>query len=607
MARFPHAQVHGLGPRSQRPASKGSGATTALGPFALPAPARLLWFALVVALLLRLIAPLLPGHGWWGVDLLRDSPQAGLLGWLACALALVPALSAPLVARLPRAARDTRGWTLALAVLLGLLAWNFPERAFLTGDTALRHGRFAVFEHPELLVPQALPADLLLHYTLPRWMQAHTPIDVEHAARLWGTLLAAASALTAWSLSRAAAKRGAAAFAAATAAAFTATLALCNGYAKSIVELNVVVLVAAGALLSLARGDRGIARLGLAVGIALVLHRSALALVPAWLAGLLMVQLRDAGAWKRPASWLGVLAPLAALALTGARSLRTLTTFDASHHLSGTATSGGSWLAATFSPLHLLDVLQVVLLTAPLAIPLGVLLIGRPALWRRAELAVFAALVLPQLAMLLLVHPQQGLFRDWDVFVTAGVALSALAAWLVAEAIDSHEGAAWLALPVALMAAVPATQWLALQSDVPRALARAEAVLAGPPQRPYAEIAQGFDHIGMVRFNRDEFQQADEAFRRSIAAAPNPRLYVQWGMSATMQRRPEEAMQHYLDAVRLDPQLAAGWKGVAAAAAALDDLDRMRQAAAALRVLAPDDPTTQDALDYLKARAPGGE
>ncbi|MFN8586933.1 MAG: hypothetical protein U0704_03950 [Candidatus Eisenbacteria bacterium] len=574
--------------------SSRSGPVAALPFTELPAPARALFLLLAATALLRALAPLVPGRWLWGVDLAHDlAPLAFWPAWLALAATLAwPALSGRLVAV---AGRPRWPHALALAALVAALAWMFPEHAFVTGDTSLRHGAFARLEHPEQFAPQALPADLALHHALPRAMAAALGVPHELAGRLWGLALAFAWVFAAWFLARAVARSAAGTWAALAAAAFGAQLALLNGYAKSTVEMNVCVLVLAAALLALARDGRRLGVAGLAVAIALVLHRSAIALVPAWLAALALGATAKRDARPSVGDWLLAATPLAAFVVVGPRMWTTFRSFDATRH----APLG----LHAFAPAALGDAVQTLLLLAPLAL-LALALFARAAWWRRREVLALAALVLPQLALLVFVRPQQGLFRDWDVYVGAGVALSALVAWLVAEALDETPAAAWLALPVLLAAAPTAIQWLAHQSDMPRALARASDLLAGPPARTANERASGYDHLGMMWMAAGDHANADRAFARAVEAAPNPRLFVQWGMNSTMAGDYAAAREHYARAVSLNPDLTMGWKGLATCASALGDVPAMEQALVGLRRLLPNDPLTHDAEAWLQTNRP---
>src|SRR5439155_18939557 len=181
-----------------------------------------------------------------------------------------------------------------------------------------------------------------------------------------------------------------------------------------------------------ARTGTGLGTLGVAVGLALVLHRSALALLPAW-AVCAALALR-AGAWRgrqaerapRPAELgeppqaapsrppaisrqprlatlaglvSGLVAPPLALAIVGPRLVHIVGSFDTQKHMQGG--NAGATIAAALGPGHLLDVLHTVCLLVPVAplVPLLLWLGPRPS---RRETLALGALVLPPLALLLL-------------------------------------------------------------------------------------------------------------------------------------------------------------------------------------------------------------
>ncbi len=567
-----------------------------------------LFVALAATLALRAIAPFVPGRAWWGADLGRDlAPLAFWPAWVLSAAALVPALSARLALRLPVPGRaGATALVTAIALACGLLALASPERTLLTGDTAMRQGGFFAAPHPGAANPQAMPADLALHYHLPRAIAARTPLSPVEAARAWGALLAVAYVLAAWKFARTVATGAATTYAAFAAAAFTGGLALFNGYAKAPVEIECLTLVVAAAGLSIARGGGGAALLGLATAAALVLHRGALVLLPAWAAGLGLLLRRGRPARRGAGAWIGLLAPVAALAWAGPRLARTLSGFDLARHFEAAGAGGATGFAAAFSADHLHQASQAILLLAPLALALLALLVALGREWRRPAGLVLAALALPHLALLLLVRPQQGLFRDWDVFVGLGVVLSAAAAWAVARALDARPGRAWLAIPVALVAIAPSVQWLVLPSEPSRALARGASILEGPPPRPVRERAFGFDHIGYAYLDLGQYEPALDNFMRSLAAAPNPRTYVHVGMALTMLGRDDDALRSYATAVRLNPDLLQGWQGVAAAASRLHDLPHLAVAARALAKLDPDGSITRSAAAAVEAEKAAG-
>ena len=584
----------------------------------LPAAARALYAAALVLLALRVLAVLLPGRWLWGLDLGRDLAPAAFLLPLAATLALfVPVLARAVAGAVPRGPSAFSGLAIALAVALAAFAWAHPDHALYTGDASLRHAAFATVAHPEQFAEQAMRGDLVLHHTLPRWVAAHSPWSAEQAGRAQGALLALLTALAAWRLALALGADGAVALCVMAVAACTGALALDNGYGKASVEVACLTSIAAVGVARVASAGRGLGTVGVAVGVALLLHRSALALVPAWAVSVVLAL--HPGAWRdtaaeprqalqdqlalrplqRLAMLFGLLAPPVALLVVGPRLIHVLTTFDAHRHVQ----AGGAiaTIAFAFSPAHVLDVLHTLCLLVPI-VPLLPLLMWLTPRTPRREAVAFSAFVIPPLGLLLLVNPQHGLPRDWDVFAFAGSALAAVVAWRLAGVMGAMvRPARWLAVPLTLVAMVPALQWAALQSDSERTWSRAEAILLGPPARPANERADGLGTIGMMRFGRGQYAPAARLFQRSAEAAPNPRTFVEWGMAETMLGNPAEAMAHYTHAAALNPNLPSAWRGVAAAASALGDRPRMEAAVRNLERLEPGGQTRHDARAWLEA------
>jgi len=570
---------------------------------ALPTAARALFAGSLAVLALRALAAILPGRYLWGLDLARDVPPfAAVLG-----LALPLALHAPPLARgvarlVPRGGRAQDALAVTLAAALALFMLAHPDRALFIGDASLRHGAFSQVEQPEKFAVQAMRGDLFLHHAVPRWVAEHTPWSAEAAGRAQGALLALIAALAGWRLAAAAGTKGELALAVAAIAACTGALALDNGYGKASVEVACLTgLVAVGVLRAArasAQGDdgaTGVATVGACVALGLLLHRSALALLPAWAIAVALVV--RAGTWRRPAAIAGALAPLVALAIAGPRLVQVMGTFDREHHLAGGLVHT---LAAGFSPAHLVDVAHTLGLLVPLVLLLPLLLLLPPRPPAREALA-FALYALPPLALMFVVLPQQGLPRDWDVFALAGVALAAVIAWRVAAVLGALPRARWLALPLAVSAACPALQFAALQSDGERTWARAESILIGPPARDASERAQGLSTMGMLYYGGGDYPRALALFERSAEAAPNPRTFAQMGMALSQMERWPEALARYRYAVSLNPDLVTGWRGVAAAASAVGDRGAMLDALHALERLQPDIDVLPDMRRWLEA------
>jgi len=546
-------------------------------------------------------AQLLPGRWLWGFDLGRDLAAGAMIAGLVVTLACcVPAAARALAALAPKGPRALAILAAAVALGFALFAWTHADRALYTGDASLRHAAFAAIAHPEAFAQQSLRGDLVLHHSWPRWLAAHTPLSAEQAGRLQGACLALLTVLAAWRLARALGADGVVAVAAMIVAGCTGALALDNGYAKASVEVACLTTIAAVGVARAARDGRGLGTAGVAIGLALLLHRSALLLLPAWIACVALGwRFALAGpARQRVAALAGLLAPPVALALVLPRLVQVIGSFDTRHHV---APGGpGATLAFALSPAHLLDVVNTLVLLVPLAPLVPVLLAVTPRPERRGVLA-FAAFALPPLALLVAINPQHGLSRDWDVYAFAGSALAAVAAWRIAAVVAAAPRARWIAVPLVALTLFPVLQWAALQSDAERMWSRAEAVLVGPPARPASERADGLGTIGMLRYGRGQFAAALRLFQRSAAAAPNPRTFVEWGMAETQLGHPDRALVQYRHAASLNPDLVTAWRGVAAAASALGDRARMAEAVQNLERLEPGDETAKQGRAWLEA------
>ena len=561
-----------------------------------PSAARALWAASIGLLLLRSLAALLPGRWLWGLDLARDLGPLAAVAGLALPLALhVPALARAAAGLVPRSARAQQVFAVALAATLAVFMLTHPDLALFTGDASLRHGAFASVGRPEKFAVQAMSGDLVLHHDLPRWVSQHTPWSADQAGRAEGALLAFLTALAGWQLAGALGAKAELAIAVGTIAACTGALALDNGYGKASVEVACLTGIAAVGVVRAAREGTGLGTVGASVALGILLHRSALALLPAWLVSVVLVV--RAGEWKRPAAIAGALAPLVVLGAVAPRLVQVLGSFDREHHLSGGV---AHTLALALAPAHLVDVVHTLCLLVPLVLLLPLLAFLAPRPPGRETLAL-TSLALPPLALLVVVQPQQGLPRDWDVFAFAGVALAAIVAWRVAAVLGAEPRARWLALPLAVSAACPTLQFAALQTDSARTWARAESILIGPPDRDASERARGLSTMGMMHYGRGDYVRALALLERSADAAPNPSTFVEMGMALTMMDRPQEALARYRRAVSLDPDLLIGWRGVAASASAVGDREAMLDAVHALERIEPDSAVLPEMRAWLEA------
>jgi hypothetical protein len=568
----------------------------------LPPKARALWIALALLWAMRAIAMLAPGRYLWGLDVGRDTPAAfAWTLWALGALALIPAIARAAAAALRRKPRGTLIRALVLALAAAAFLWAHPDRVRFTGDADIRGAAMLDVARPESLIPQAMPGDLFLHVRAPIALHAHG-VKPPLYARSLGALLAALSMLVAWRLARVLDVRGATALAVIVTAACTAALALYGGYAKGSVELVLITMAAGVSAVAIAREREGLLPLALLTSAGIIMHRAGLLLLPLYVAALVSeVARRRTAALARWDFWAALAAPVATLVWLGPSLLHIVSGFDATHHV---AQGQGGVLAYALRPSHLRDVANLCVLLVPVAPALLVLAVRARERGAREGVLLASALV-PALAVLLFLRPQQGLFRDWDVFAGTGALLAVTLAVYASDLFERERAAAWLAVPLLFMSAVPALQWVSIQHDEPRGLERAWQQLQGPPAAEDEARARGFSSLGMHYYGSDWTRFAD-ACSLSIASAPNPSVYVQWGMAKTMLAQYAPAQQAYLHAAQLNPQLVLAWRGVAASSSALGDLPHMQQAVDHLRVLDPNGPTTRDAMEYLAQQSKRG-
>jgi cytochrome c-type biogenesis protein CcmH/NrfG len=571
--------------------------------------ARTLWLALVVLASLWAAGAFAPGMGGWGFNVLRFSPPVpGWTIWAASALLLVPALARPIAHALERAGESRRlrlALTLAWVAGAAALAWGLPDRVAFTGDFLLRQGAALDPLPPRHVFPQALPLDVALHYHLLRLAIGAGLASTETAARVLGALEAASLAGLGLAFARALGLRDAAGLAAASIVLFGGWLGLFTGYSKAFTELVVLeVAIAVIALRALPAGA-GLPWLGVALALAFALHRSALAFIPAGVLALVMgARARGAAGARSPGVIAAVAMPLGVLVALSPWLVRTLTGFDWAHHMAPPQVlhGGGLWGAA-LAPLHLLDLVNLVALLAPVALllPALVLAAGR-GLLRGPEGRLLLALAVPQLVLMLLVHPSQGAFRDWDVFAPAGVALALLASLAVVRILGASPAYRWLGVSVAAAVAAPATLWLVHAADFDRGLDRVVAFASEAPVRSEVERGLTWEFLGTSANVHGRTELAADAMGHAAALTPSARVIMEWGMAEAARGDYGMARRAFEQAAARDPTQQRIWMNLVNTCMRLDDLAGARRAAQQLVRLMPGNAPAAQMLAEIERR-----
>ena len=536
-------------PAANKPAATKPAATLPARRSNPPAPSRkvenILLGTMAFMALARGMASLAPGHWLWALDLFRWAPGWTWGLWAASALALVPALASwidPVGTYIGE--RLERGWAWALLVcaIAAARVFVFPDQMHYVGDSLIRADAVSEGLPARALTPQALPLDVWFHSTLPAWL-AHAGVAPLVAMRLLGAAEAGVLAALAIAFARTLGLRGGALLGTAALVFWGGWLALYTGFGKAFAELVLAALALATLGVSVARGRHPVA-FGAVLAFALLLHRSALGFLPAaiymWLAG-------RVAAGRGARVWVGVALPAVALLALAPRLWQSMHAYDTTH-FTAAGESAGAALARLFAPLRLLDLVNLALFLVPL-LPLLFLLSGRrerPAPLLEPESKRYLVLLaVPFVVALFFLRPAQGIARDFDDYSTGAMTIAVLLAARVGSRLREVSRAGWMAAALGLGSAAPVGAWLALESDVPRGLARVEAWLEGKPERSEDERAKTLDYLGGRWFRAGRFDLAEEALGKAAALAPSPRLVLGWASAAERARDFETAERAY--------------------------------------------------------------
>lgn len=570
-----------------------------------------LWISLAVLAVLRALFAFVPSMWAWGFDLLRFvAPIPGWTLWALSGLTLIPAVGRPSWRGLEATGRmlgSRPGLAYALSGIGGaVLVWAFPDVVRFVGDSLLRVRPVDRPEDLAVLFPQALPLDVLLHLQLPRMLAKWLFIDVTVTARVLGALEAGLLAMLAVGWGRALGLRGAVALAASAVVFFGGHLGVFTGYPKAAAELALLTLAVGVFGLRVLREDPSswlLFALGTCAAAGFALHRSALA----WLPALAFVAWHAARApawqpfWRRPLVRAGAILPIALLAAMLPRIVHTVFHFDPVH-LAPPEVQRLGVLRAMFAGARLADVFNIIALLSPLALGVAAAAAGsrwRPPAERGREALFLALLAVPWIGLLLIVHPIQGLFRDWDIFVATGVALSLASAWWAAAVLTRAPAWAWLSVPLALGAVATTTQWLLHSADLERGLGRVETYLREPPERSREERARLLEFIGLRANQLARWDQSADAMERAAELTPRPRILMIWGVAEQARGNGRVAQDIYRRMVVIAPDDARGWDGLANVSWKLGDWAETRRALFEVQRLIPGDPVAQGILERL--------
>lgn len=565
-----------------------------------PVSAITLWAALAVLALLRAVLSAPGSMSGWGFSLLRfGPPELSWMLWVLGVMLLVPAIARALTASLERVTPRPGIAAILLALLLAVAVLFWPDRVHFVGDFLLREGTAARALKPAGLFPQALPLDVFLHYGVPRALADAWNIPTAVTERALGAFEAAGIGALGFAFARALRMEGARAVAIGLVTACGGFLGIFTGYGKAIAEMTLFTLAIGVFALRARESPRWLLAVGLTVAFGFILHRSALALLPAAALAVVLTWRAHPRAWRDPLVAIGLVAAVATAAIMLPRIVTTMQRFDPVHFTPLERGAGGP-LAPLTSGTRLLDLINVIGVVSPLAllIPVVAATVG----WRTLVSPtgwVLATLAAPWIGMTLLIHPPQGMFRDWDNYSAAGVALSMISAWLIAVSVGERRSWRWLTMAAALAAVGPSLQWLALHADIDRGLTRIQAYLSEPPRRSDVERGRVWDFLGIRNAQLGRWDASAEAMAHAAETSPSARVLLQWALAEQARGRSAVARDLFRRVTDINPGDARAWYGLAAESWNLGDDDECRRAALRLEQLSPGSPEARQILESL--------
>jgi hypothetical protein len=538
---------------------------------------RAAWLALLALALARAATTFVPSMWAWGINVQRFlTPIPAWLLWGAMALALIPAVGARAHVPLERTGDrllGSRSMPWLAALVAAALVWSLPDRTWFTGDFLLRQGAAETGAFPANFT-QSLPLERLLNQTVPRVFGSFSQLDPNVASRGIEALAAAALCLVAISLAREWGLTGSAAAVAAGTILFGGYLSFFTGLGKPAAVLCALTAASLLGATRLVRSGRGGMLLGVAVAVAFLTHRSALALAPLWIAALVLAGRAHRPAPGRTRFELAVAAVLPLLAALVAAPMlwRIFREFDLPRHVLPTGARGAGVVALALAPLHLIDLANLLLFYTPALVTAGALLLA-PSPPDRAGAArrLPAVLALSFVPLLLFIHPIQGVFRDLDVFAPAGVAGALLAACLIGEALRSRRLPAWLGPALLASVAAPALQWLLHFHDPALGYARARAIALEAPARPEVERARLWDVLAYRAFRDRRWDRAVEASEQAVRYAPHERAVTMLAIARTYTGDYRGAESLYVELARRFPEDPLVWLGLGGVSLRLGD------------------------------------
>ncbi len=283
------------------------------------------------------------------------------------------------------------------------------------------------------------------------------------------------------------------------------------------------------------------------------------------------------------------------------------------HSLSGTSlleymsrTGGGHFLPVfaepgfresyrLFSMAHLLDFINLQILSAPAAC-MALFLLKRRDLGHHPFLLASAAF---PLLFTFLVNPEIGAFRDWDFLALPAVPLTLWAASALLARMRKENSSFHIGFLICAAAALHSIIWIGLNARPTAAESRYVHLM----DRLTGHAASyGWETLGSVYFQaQDKPAAAIAAYQQALNADPdNPRHWRNIGVLQNRQGQDEEAITYLSRAIQIDPNLTSAYFTLGISNQALNRTKEAKSSFEKLLELYPDHPEAERIKVFLR-------
>jgi len=530
------------------------------------------WLLQAGALALRTGALLGWAVPFWGLGIAGFPGAADRTFVLVATFALLATLLG--LAMVGSGAQSSRPWPSvhtcvhAFLILAALAAcWLLPDRTGFIGDSLLRQGAIASDTYSRMF-QQALPVDVALHAHLTPWLATVLSFSAQETTRLVALLAFALLLLSTRWIVPVPARHGMLGTCAPLLLAGAGIASLFTGFPRDTPYLLVMGLGLLGMLRARLTPPHTL-RAGPEWVLLLMLftHRSSLLLVVPYAVATLRALRHHRG--PLPLSWYGGAAALAFGALILAPSYaRIISTFDLSRHFSWLHTNAAQFPSSGLLT-HLADVANAVTLLSPAALLVPILLIGAK---EDHYLRFEQSILLSTFALLFSFRPQQGVFRDYDVYALAALALGfACVSRLIGLARQCPRIVNVLCAVLAASSFQSMLSTLAVAHSPDALNRRLHFALASTGAAGTVERAQWLDYLGTTATTAGDPGSAARYFSQAAMAAPTRTRRVRACLAHARSGDYLAARDCFRDLRNENSGSTIGWAGEAGMSAAVGD------------------------------------